>query len=325
VNEDANRDLSRLYRGGAREEPPAWLDQEIMAAARRDVLRPDIRAYPGPRARWQVPLALAAVLTLAVSLALVMEGELEQTPAASSVAARDGTVMPEGDTKPSSPVSQDPREPERSAPGFEQPLQAPAAAASHAVTQSRAIDLVAPKRGLDAESSDRRAGEEAGRAGQHVDGPDAATPAIPPAPAAPALSPAQRMGPILPSTGNYRAEKPDAFKLESAPGGEGAGARNRAAVPGETDDERALLGRDPAKAPAVPPTGATHSPPTEASGGAFRRSERIDERAAQRMPPEDWLREIEQLRRDGREEQARIRLAQFLERFPSYPLPESLK
>jgi hypothetical protein len=41
------------------------------------------------------------------------------------------------------------------------------------------------------------------------------------------------------------------------------------------------------------------------------------------MTPEQWLLEIEQLRRDGQEELARARLDQFRKRFPDHPVPES--
>src|SRR5690606_28610508 len=33
VTDEADRDLSRLYRAGAREEPPPWLDAKLIAAA----------------------------------------------------------------------------------------------------------------------------------------------------------------------------------------------------------------------------------------------------------------------------------------------------
>lgn len=65
--------LSAEYRAAARELPPPRLDAAIRAAARRG-------AADGPRrrpvlARWRLPLSLAAVVVLSVSLVLVMRQE----------------------------------------------------------------------------------------------------------------------------------------------------------------------------------------------------------------------------------------------------------
>jgi hypothetical protein len=56
-----------------------------------------------------------------------------------------------------------------------------------------------------------------------------------------------------------------------------------------------------------------------------QRFEHTAEQQDARKTPEQWLREIEQLRREGRAEQARARLDQFRKRFPDYPLPPSLQ
>jgi hypothetical protein len=58
--------LDRLYREAARETPPARLDAAILAAARRDPAR--------PRA-WRVPVSIAAVLLLTVSLVTLVGEE----------------------------------------------------------------------------------------------------------------------------------------------------------------------------------------------------------------------------------------------------------
>jgi hypothetical protein len=74
VNPQFDRELSRLYRAACAEEPPARLDERVLAAARGD--GETVRALQ--RSRWQVPLALAAVLVLAVSLTWVMQSELDR-------------------------------------------------------------------------------------------------------------------------------------------------------------------------------------------------------------------------------------------------------
>lgn len=67
--------LSRRYREAAEEVPPAYLDAAILAAARRDA-----GARPRPlgafsASRWRLPVALAAVVVLSVSLVTVVIDE----------------------------------------------------------------------------------------------------------------------------------------------------------------------------------------------------------------------------------------------------------
>ena len=73
---DLDRDaaLDRVYAFGEREEPPERLDDAIRAAARREVgARP---ALPGKTRRaWYVPVSLAAVLVLSVTLVTLMREE----------------------------------------------------------------------------------------------------------------------------------------------------------------------------------------------------------------------------------------------------------
>ena len=74
--ESAERDsgLDRLYRATGREEPPARLDAAILAAAHREVgARP--RSRPHAPRRWQVPVSIAAVVVLSVSLVTVVREE----------------------------------------------------------------------------------------------------------------------------------------------------------------------------------------------------------------------------------------------------------
>ena len=44
-----------------------------------------------------------------------------------------------------------------------------------------------------------------------------------------------------------------------------------------------------------------------------------------RLPPEKWLERIEELRRQGRLEEARAGLAEFRKRYPDYVLPPALR
>jgi len=70
--------LSRAYRRGAREQPPAHLDDAILATARAAVGEP---SYPPARARgpfgshWMAPLSAAATVVLVVGLTVFMYHE----------------------------------------------------------------------------------------------------------------------------------------------------------------------------------------------------------------------------------------------------------
>jgi hypothetical protein len=73
---NAERDarLDRLYRAGGREEPPARLDAAILAAARREVGARPRPLYSALR-RWRVPVSIAAVVVLSVSLVMLIKEE----------------------------------------------------------------------------------------------------------------------------------------------------------------------------------------------------------------------------------------------------------
>jgi hypothetical protein len=43
------------------------------------------------------------------------------------------------------------------------------------------------------------------------------------------------------------------------------------------------------------------------------------------LPPEKWLEQIEELRKQGKLGEAKTSLAEFKQRYPDYPLPASLK
>jgi hypothetical protein len=63
--------ISGRYRELPREEPPRALDEAILAASRRAVrARPAPLVAPTGRRRWYVPVAAAAVITLAVAVTL---------------------------------------------------------------------------------------------------------------------------------------------------------------------------------------------------------------------------------------------------------------
>jgi len=80
-----DEDLSTLYRSTDAVEPPAWLDERIVAAARAAVEPPSVPVVTRlrrPWRRWSMPLALAATVVLTVGLVRLVQqsAELEQRP-----------------------------------------------------------------------------------------------------------------------------------------------------------------------------------------------------------------------------------------------------
>ena len=66
--------LDRAYRGAATDEPPARLDAAILAAARREAgARP--RPLSAVLRAWRVPVSIAAVVVLSVSLVTLVREE----------------------------------------------------------------------------------------------------------------------------------------------------------------------------------------------------------------------------------------------------------
>ena len=87
--------------------------------------------------------------------------------------------------------------------------------------------------------------------------------------------------------------------------------------------EGSPAGDEHSKQAASPQTGASSSAPPANQSPVRQHIERSDAQRDALMTPEQWLLEIEQLRRDGRQELARARLDQFRKRFPDFPVPES--
>jgi alkanesulfonate monooxygenase SsuD/methylene tetrahydromethanopterin reductase-like flavin-dependent oxidoreductase (luciferase family) len=108
--EHEDRKLSERYRELGREEPPKALDEKILAAARR---------RHGAR-RWALPLSIAAVIVLSVSVTLQMQREPAQREDLIEKQAE-----PKLDTAPAAPVE------------LERRVQTPAASAPAAGRLSR--------------------------------------------------------------------------------------------------------------------------------------------------------------------------------------------
>ncbi|MGH8664625.1 MAG: hypothetical protein ACREUX_10190 [Burkholderiales bacterium] len=328
MNTDADRDVSRLYRAGASEEPPSWLDSAILTAAERDLVQPAMRASPGWRWRWQAPLAVAAVLTLAVSLALVVEGELEQTPASSPPLPAPVAPSPSASSeRADAQSSQFPNTSVGRDRGLDEHERLPAAKAAPRApqkTESFRMQRTLP------ETLERSAREVLEKERERADAP------APPLASAPSVSSStdplplpreQRAEPAAesgmgppPSDGGTGASKP-----AQSDSGANFGERRMHSTTPAAKREHPPVGDERSKLPAAPQAGASPTAPPPAQGPARQRIEPSEAQRDALMTPEQWLREIEQLRRDGREDRARARLDQFRKRFPDHPLPESWK
>ena len=72
-------------------------------------------------------------------------------------------------------------------------------------------------------------------------------------------------------------------------------------------------------------TAAASADAAIASRGAVQALRKQEQAAAVALQPEDWLRKIDHLLRDGKEADARDELLGFHKQFPQYPVPERMK
>lgn len=272
VGRDAK--LAALYRAAAREEPPPALDDAIRAAARRAVASRPQRVSPSFIRSWRLPLSIAAVMILTVSLVTVMREE------APEIMFPSGGVLDDVDQKRAGPVADT----------GESATAVPKTLLPHA-ERSDSVDLRPPAQtgssGIGLRDS-RVAPERAAESRKNMAAADAMTPAPAPAPLPATIS--------APAAG-AAAEGKVQSKSEPATADTALRESSRARI--EADIQP----------PAVPP--------------ASRMAGAIQPRAE--LAPDKWLERIEELRRQGKLEEARTSLAEFRKRFPNHELPASFK
>jgi hypothetical protein len=249
--EKMGSEVSERYRAGAQDEPPARLDADIKAAARREVTQPPLRR------NWQMPASIAAMLVIGVSLVLVVRDNEPPLPSLERPAADEAKLA-------------------KSAPP-QLAMKAPPKARADFLREDR------PSRERSARP-DREpvARDEVAAVQENAAASGATTQSAPaPAPAAPAVAgqakPAEAEQARIVESSDISSNKKDKVLADAA-------KESRPAVQAMRKQEAGALAQ-----------------------------------------PRAWLDEIDALLRDGKEAEARRRLAGFREQYPHYPLPERLQ
>jgi len=159
--------LSRLYREASSEQPPAALDDAILAAARKRTAKARSREL-SPWWRWMAPASAIATLVLGVSLALLIERERPET-------INETSIRPTPPQRPPSAragESATPKTADHAAPAAAAKQETPAASAARAFpaerrTKAAEPGMSAPKAALESNV----AGDSAPRAAGAVAAP----------------------------------------------------------------------------------------------------------------------------------------------------------
>lgn len=341
-NDGLERDprLAQLLAATSRDEPPAALDAAILAAARREVNArplaaggdgeagvPPVRALHVKR-NWYVPVSIAAVLVLSVSLVTLVHqekgDELAQPPVATSPlpkasapAAEPPAVKP--DSALSDAASARPKLAEEKRAEAAAVAKAPAAPESYAepAAKQRAEKREAPADSAaalsDAARKDQAASvvtRERGPAGATADAqrvaPGTAMGGISSAPRSPAASaPArERRAEPFPAVVGEREAPAQASRdaLESRP---------------RSEADRNLARGTVQEAPVASAVPAPAARPAPALRQMAKRA--VLWRGLEDQPPEKWLERLAEFKRDNRQADADELLAEFRRRFPDHP------
>lgn len=272
--------LERLYRAAAREEPAARLDAAILAAAHRETgARP--RAATSVLRRWQVPVSIAAVLVLSVSLVTLIREEggeqLMQPPPPAPAASQPVPILPQGEpTHPSDAAPAPARPAPRQDVLASSPPAAPGAAAGGVAA---GVGPAAPKPGEGAAVRSEPAPRPEPAPFRDASGPPAPESRVDAPPAA--------------SAEDIAARAPAAAERRSPP----------AAAAPAPERSRSRIMAQSRKEAASPDAG------TPAWSGF------------ETQPPQKWRERIGELRRHGRVAEAEAMLAEYKRRFPGHPLP----
>lgn len=307
-----DRRLSGLYREGAREEPPPHLDAAIRAAARREAgARPRASTWSPFPSGWRLPLAVAAMLVIATTtVTLVMEERGEKLHLAEQRAAPPTAPTVASPAAPAvAPATAPPLAAETAGPALEPKKQAPppvadrVPAAPPKLAERGGNFVPEPPAPVSAESERQSArqsaaGTAAGARPESV---------VQPQPAAPAAPAKDEFATIPPAAAP--AQSADADARSPSAGSAAAGPALAPDMPA-----RLRVDRDAVRELHIPAE-AKRAPPDPLAAA----------RDAQPETPVKWLERIEELRKQGKLEEAAKSLAEFRKRYPDYPLPPHLK
>ena len=290
-NPERDASIDRAYAGIDQEQPRPEVDDAIRAAARRAV-----RAGPRPLGarlrRWGVPISIAAVVVVSVSLVTLMREEgVDRYQEGYSSPAKIKSVGKPAEA-PIGGATGD----------FRAPVTAPSAPPM-AVPQAQPAPATTAEAAPSADDSLR-----ARRLARPADAPS---------------------GPVRSSVeeARERTEDKDQKADQRAPEPRAEAERQSAGKKSESSLAAGALSQ-PARSLASAPTRADSERLSEesvAKSEPLLNSGRVAAliRTLDRAEPEAWLEKIRVLRRENRDDEADAVLAEFKRRFPNHPVPEA--
>lgn len=322
----ASHELRARYRAASQEEPSAQVDDAVLASAHRAVRsRPRLASSPFASS-WRVPLSIAAVLVVSVTVTLMVVRDERHLPSAEQDGARRKDAPAAVSAPPSATASSAARTP--AGPPASAPPQRETAKPSQDAYQG-----APPQRDLSAQSEmEKRKAESPPSASAPNALPEEAPthalkkevqpfPATPPA-AAPSAQPAQE--PAREAQAPPPAPKSDQLR-DSAISQGGASAKGDLSL---REEERyseskpsANVGGGPQVREQKAQDKLMRQRSTAPLGLEAPRTPGASAAAAWESDPQLWLRHIEQLVREQRMTEARESLRAFRLHYPSYPLP----
>jgi hypothetical protein len=340
---DVARDakLTAVYRAAGRDTPPSALDAAILAAARREVgARPRPAGFSFARS-WRGPLSAAAVIVLSVSLIMLMREE------APDLVAPPREDVPAAETKLKSPEGANENEATRARKSLQEPapkslglkpsdsmpqsgLRQPEVSARSAPTAKDAIagrsESAADGPAGPAKRRDAMAGMADARKNRAAAVPEpqrqaktdadkefAPTPAAAPPRVAEAAP--EKVAPAIGTVAGTVEKKAAAKPALGSAGRSDADSAQRA----QSADARAKQLADAAPPAAKAAPASRQIAPAAPATSLSKLERNVD------LTPEKWLERIEELRKQGKLDEARTSLAEFRKRYPDYRLPESLR
>jgi hypothetical protein len=324
----ASRELRSRYRAAAQEEPSAQVDDAIRARARRAVgARPRSAGSPFGSS-WRMPLSIAAVLVLSVTLTVMVTRQDQHLPSADQSSARK--AAPERAPAPAmTPAEPQPQAAKPAANAKEDAAGSrEKARATRAPEQQRADEKDLYQAPAQPPLLDESAARELKKQVEPF-------PAAPPAPA-PRAEPAPSPAPAPKSAAPAAAAVPEQERDAAATGGAADALRERGFA-----EKRQDTAQKPSSSNAFPTEGklkAEEKLKSEELAGGLSAARIAPQRrqapaAAAEQPqvatapapwesdPQAWLRHIERLVREQHMTEARDSFKAFRQHYPTYPLP----